>query len=406
MKVPILIFSDAVAGPSGLARIARDIATRLAERLSDVATVATIGYGAAGSSRLPFTQYSWSYNDEWIIHDLPEVWEDFAGDQKGIFLSIQDPSRMLWFARPETCSDKNVAQFLVSPPFKKWGYFPIDASGPNGKLSYALKECLKGYDRILAYSEWSEKIILNSLGISASEDRDLQQLPHGIDTSVFYPRGKKWRQNFGQLSVRRPLSIADKELLVGVVATNQPRKDYGLAIQVCAELAKTHRLRLWIHTDSLDRHWSLPYLLTDYGMNNAEHIVSTSTVDNDTLAKLYSSCDVTLGIGNSEGFGYPIFESLACGTPCIHGNNGGAPEHMPKELLVEPLGSRHECVFNCVRNVHDPMKWVERIEAAIGKEYSLPEHLDWGNLWTRWDKWFRKGIEASFEIEKSEATIA
>jgi len=144
MKVPILIFSDSVSGPSGLARIARDIATRIAQNLSDVVKVATIGYGAAGSSRLPFTQYSWQYNDEWIIHDLPEVWEDFAGDEQGIFLSIQDPSRMLWFARPETCSDTNVAQFLVSPPFKKWGYFPIDASGPQGRLSYALKECLKG----------------------------------------------------------------------------------------------------------------------------------------------------------------------------------------------------------------------------------------------------------------------
>ena len=290
--------------------------------------------------------------------------------------------------------------------FKKWGYFPIDASGPNGRLSYALKECLKGYDRILAYSEWSEKIILNSLGISASEDRDLQNLPHGIDSNVFYPRGRKWRQNFGQLSVRRPVTIADKELLVGIVATNQPRKDYGLAMQVCSQLAKRHRLRLWIHTDSLDRHWSLPYLLTDYDMNNAEHIVSTSIIDNDTLAKLYSACDVTLGIGNAEGFGYPIFESLACGTPCIHGNYGGAPEHMPKELLVEPAGARHECVFNCVRQVYDASKWVERVEFAIKHEYGFPEHLAWKNLWSRWEKWFRKGIEASFEIEKREVANA
>src|SRR5207247_5428647 len=170
MKIPLLIFSDSVSGPSGLARIARDLATRVAEHMPDVFRVASIGYGAAGSSKLPFTQYAWQYNDAWEIHDLPEVWEDFADGQQGIFLSIQDPSRMLWFARPETCNDKRVAQFLVNPPFKKWGYFPIDASGPNGRLSYALKECLKGYDRILAYSEWSEKIILSRLGISRSEE--------------------------------------------------------------------------------------------------------------------------------------------------------------------------------------------------------------------------------------------
>jgi hypothetical protein len=26
---------------------------------------------------------------------------------------------------------------------------------------------------------------------------------------------------------------------------------------------------LWIHTDAMDRFWSIPYLLTDYGINKA-----------------------------------------------------------------------------------------------------------------------------------------
>ena len=52
-KIPILIFSDAVSAPTGLARITRDIASRLHEHMGDVFDVATIGYGGSSSSKFP-----------------------------------------------------------------------------------------------------------------------------------------------------------------------------------------------------------------------------------------------------------------------------------------------------------------------------------------------------------------
>lgn len=398
--IPLLIFSDTPSAPTGLARICRDLATRIATHMSDVFRVATIGYGGSTSRSLPFYQYSWTFNEEFLIHDLPDVWADFAGKQRGIFLSIQDPSRMIWFARPEACTDVRVKNFLNNPPFEKWGYFPIDATGPNNRLNNVLKECFLGYDRILCYSQWAETIVLNTIGIAEAEQRDLQNLPHGIDSSVFYPRGKKWRNLFGQLSVRKPSSIASDELLVGIVATNQLRKDYGLAFEICAELSKKRRMRIWIHTDAMERHWSLIQLFNDFEFRG-DNLVSFELLSDDTMAKLYSSCDVTLGIGNGEGYGYPIFESLACGTPVIHGFYGGAPEHMPDELLVNPVGHRLESHWNSVRNVYDAHQWVERIEAVVGKTYSLPEQLDWNKLWPRWEKWLRKGIGREENLSSS-----
>jgi hypothetical protein len=95
MPLPLLIFSDSVSASSGLARITRDLAVRVATHLPDVFKVATIGYGAAGSTKLPFPQYNWQMNDDWVIHDLPEIWEDFAGNEQGVMMTIQDPSRMI-----------------------------------------------------------------------------------------------------------------------------------------------------------------------------------------------------------------------------------------------------------------------------------------------------------------------
>lgn len=401
-RIPLLLFSDAVSSPTGLARITRELAIRIAANLGDVFELATVGHGGCGNYHLPFKQYSWTFSDDWIIRDLPDVWADFAGERKGIVLTVHDPSRMLWFSRPETCIDNRIRQYLEHAPFKKWGYFAIDASGPNGKLSGMLRECLLGYDRVLCYSQWAEKIILSTLGISAAEDRDLQSIPHGIDTDVFYPRGRKWRQLFGNIITngKFPLSIEDDELLVGIVATNQFRKDYGTVIQVCSELAKQRKIRLWIHTDRMDNTWSIPNLLSDFGLNTKaiSPMVSLMQHSDDTMAKLYSACDVTLAPGCSEGFGYPIFESLACGTPAIHGDNGGAPEHMCKCMLVPPVAWRFEGIWNCVRPVFSAEGWIKAIDTVTTpplSEIKLPDHLAWKQLWPRWERWFRKGVQCA-----------
>jgi len=55
--------------------------------------------------------------------------------------------------------------------------------------------------------------------------------------------------------------------MVGIVATNQARKDFGLGIQAVSELARERKVILWIHTDELERHWSIPALVHDYGFD-------------------------------------------------------------------------------------------------------------------------------------------
>lgn len=392
MRTPILIYSDTPSAGTGLARICRELATRIAINMSDVFDVATIGYGGPTSQKLPFHQYSWTFNEEWIIRDLPDVWQDFAGDRKGILLTIQDPSRMMWLARPETCTDPRIRQYLQnSSPFALWGYLPLDAVGPKGKYSLLIRECLMGYKRLLCYSEWAEKIALATIGTAAAEDRDLQNLPHGIDTSVFYPR-PKWRQRFGYTVVGQDVKISDDDLLIGIVATNQPRKDFGLMIEVVAELAKRRKTWLWIHTDILNRTWDIPLLLSDFGLENV--LISLKALPDDIMARLYSACDLTLAPGLGEGFGYPIFESIACGTPAFHGKYGGAPEHMPDSMLIDLCGMRLEGLCNSYRPVMNAHDWVVMVENWKPEDRAeLPPHLDWNNLWPRWEKWLRKGVK-------------
>lgn len=398
MPVPLLILSDAPTSGSGLGRIARDLSIRIHQHLPEVFRVGTAGYGGPFSRSLGFPQYQIDMSD-WVVHNLPEIWEDFAGDEKGILMTIWDASRLLWLAHPQHCSDQRLRKWLNDSRPELWGYFPVDATGPNDKLTFILGHIMKGFDRVHTYSEWAQRIIQRTC-----PTLDVTQLPHGIDTTVFFPRPKvQARHSFGQrLGMKQvkgkkagqPIMIPDDALLIGAVATNQTRKDWGLAMETAAALAKEQRVMLWCHIDVLEKHWSLPNLITDYGMEDNIMVSANVEFTDEAMAWAYSACDLTLGIGIAEGFGYPIFESLACGTPCIHGNDGGAPEHMPSWMLVEPLATRLEGAYNTRRNVYSHFDWAyAALQVKTQTGWDFPRHLDWNELWPRWEKWFREGLK-------------
>ena len=398
---PLLIVSDAPSAQTGLGRIAADLATGIHQHLSDVFRVATFGYGGSGSRRFSFPQYAVEGMQDWVLPSLPQIWNDFAGNEKGVILTIWDASRLTWFSRPAhselLAANPDLRDWLVQPRFERWGYFPIDAEGPNGKLSFPLQQTLLGFDRVLAYTEWAQDVISRSFE-GQRLPFDLDHLPHGIDTQAFFETHRPLcRQLFFRLTgaqtlTAAPIALANDELLIGIVATNQARKDWALGIETAALLAKNHKVRLWIHTDIMERAWSIPALLIDHGLlGNAA--ISLGYLPDDQMAEAYSACDVTLGIGLGEGWGFPLAESLACGTPVIHGNYGGGAEFVPASMKVEPVSYRSEGLYSCVRPVFRAQDWAERVLQIAGQRTSLDPQYAWSNLWPRWEAWFRKGLK-------------
>lgn len=394
--IPFLILSDSPTSTSGLGRITRELALRIHEFMPGVFRVGCLGYGGAGSRHLPFPQYYIHDVNQWEPAELPATWKDFAGDDRGILFSIWDASRLLWLTHPnEHCKNPALRQFLLQAKldrsFKLWTYSAIDAEGPNGRLSVLLKKVFSGFDRILVYSEWSARLVERTL----ENGETIPSLPHGIYTEIFHPRTRdKARNKFGKLIFDTNFSVAEPQFLVGIVATNQARKDFATAIQAIAAMQLWHHqdMLVWIHTDTMERYWSISALLHDYGLQNRA-IITTGRLSDDQMAWAYSACDITFGIGLSEGFGYPIYESLACGTPCIHGNYGGGAEWLPKEFLIEPVAIRQEGMFCSTRPVFTFEEWVKAAMAHRNAPASLPAELDWVNLWPRWQKWLTEGVE-------------
>ena len=333
--------------------------------------LSSVGYGGTGSRSIPFTEYKVHSVDNWLVPELPAVWDDFVGDDEGILMCVWDMSRLYWLGTPATCPNPGLRQWVEKAKMKKWAYHAIDAEGPYGKAPQKIAQTMKGFDRVIDYSAFSSRITGNPV-----------HLPHGIDTTVFYPRPhKEARELFAQ---RGFAGLKKDSLLVGIVATNQARKNWQLGIETARILLdRGHDLRLWIHTDVIDRYWSLGNLIVDYGLVGRAAITVSRFTD-EQLAWMYSACDVTLGIG-PEGFGYPIAESLACGVPCIVGSYGAQAEFVPKEMQIDPIAYFYEGAFCSKRPVHDP-SWADAAERpsswADAVSSLLPSNVDWnGQLW-------------------------
>ena len=187
-------------------------------------------------------------------------------------------------------------------------------------------------------------------------------------------------------------SILDNEVLIGIVATNQARKDWGLGIETAALFAKEHKLRLWIHIDKLEKYWSIPALLADYELLDRA-VISLGFLSDDAMAMAYSACDLTLGIG-PEGFGYPLAESLACGTPVITGSYAGGSDIVPKAMQVDPIAYRLEGVYSSMRPVFRAEDWANRAMEFLGNRARLDPQYDWNNLWPHWEEWLRQGFSS------------
>lgn len=391
-----MVLSDAPTAGTGLGRIGGDLARKIAENMSDVFRVCTFGYGGVVSRHLPYHQYIMEGVKDFVVPTVPEVWRDWAGEEKGILFVVWDLSRLGWLLRPELqCENPILREFLLKKPFKVWTYLPIDAEGPNGKLTYPLKETLQGADRILAYGKWAADIVDRTRNV---KEGTCDYLPHGINSAVFYERDRMFCRSFFP-SITQSFTITgssvkplgNQELTVGCVATNQTRKNLQLAIEAFSKIPHT-RKRLWIKTDVMERHWSIPALLLDYGVEHNTAITLADLTD-DQMAQAYSAMDLTFAPGLGEGFGYPISESLFCGTPCIHTDYGGAPEWMGNPyLLVKPIAYYYEGIYSCKRPVCSAQDWADKAISLIGKRCNHNGDIDWNTLWPRFEAWFREGL--------------
>jgi glycosyltransferase involved in cell wall biosynthesis len=94
-------------------------------------------------------------------------------------------------------------------------------------------------------------------------------------------------------------------------------------------------------------------------------VTLTGYVDKGELRRLYASAAAFVYPGIYEGFGFPILEAMACGTPVVTSSTGAAPEIAGgAALLVDPFDP--DSIEGGIERATEPEE-AERLR-ALGRE--------------------------------------
>lgn len=223
--------------------------------------------------------------------------------------------------------------------------------------------------RPIAMSRFGQRML-------AEQDIESAYIPHSIDTSVFRPTPTT---RMGQ-PTREAVGIPADAFVVIIAAANQgvhpPRKAWAQMY-----LALGHFMRenpdvwLYVHTDkiglggvdldSLEQATGLPMERVRY---TDAYAYATGRVMPEDLAALYSMSDVMLASSMGEGFGIPVVEAQACGTPVIVSDFSAQPELCASGWLVQgqPYWDEAQRSWFLDPFVHSILKNLEDAYAARG----------------------------------------
>ena len=171
------------------------------------------------------------------------------------------------------------------------------------------------YKMILTTSRWGVDV-LNNAGFNR-----VHYAPLGVESDSFHPWGPSER-------------IADGKTFLWF-SRNQHRKGLDVMLKAWRAFHSVQRsarliligigIEQALPTPDSSRVWKNSRISEHYAEGISVY-ESLAAADEETLAALYRSVDFTVCSSRSEGFGFSVAESMACGTPSIFGNFSGTAD--------------------------------------------------------------------------------
>lgn len=189
--------------------------------------------------------------------------------------------------------------------------------------------------------DWARKhptIAMSRFGANALKEAGVERAayaPHALDLNVWkptplLPNGQTAREAWG---------IPEDAFLVMINAANKgnvpPRKSWGEMLSAMSLLMREREdVYLYIHTEMQGVYGGvdLRMLLSVLGVPPDrvripdQFAYLTGLMPQEALAAYYTAADVLLATSMGEGFGIPVIEAQACGTPVIVTDFSAQPE--------------------------------------------------------------------------------
>jgi glycosyltransferase involved in cell wall biosynthesis len=217
-------------------------------------------------------------------------------------------------------------------PKEKWvAWVPIDTEWIAGDLA---EVCLNA-GQTVAMSHHGERE-LRSIGLEP------QYAPLAIDTGIFKHKPK------GRQAFREAFEWTEDNFIIGSVGLNygDDRKGFITLMRAFKEFHQMHpEARLYIHSlanemNKVSQGVNYAVIANNLGIaewlawpNQPDYFLGRT--DEAQLADVYSGMDVFCLPTKGEGFGMPIVEAQACGTPVVVTDSTAGPELRRAGWLIE-----------------------------------------------------------------------
>ncbi len=244
-----------------------------------------------------------------------------------------------------------------------------------------------GADGVFTYQDWSKNLL------------DMESAGKAKTLGAASPAADIAFQPMDRLAIKKSVGLSDYQI-IGTVMRNQRRKlfpDLFGAFRVFLDTTKRTDVLLYCHTSYPDMGWDIPKLLLQYGIaskvlftyvckecghvhpnffNDAvvfcprcKHIAAgmanvQTGVDNRVLAAIMNMFDVYVQWANSEGFGMPVIEAAACGTPVICVDYSAMSDTVRKVngVPITPIALSMELETGCFRAIPNNDKLIDHLE--------------------------------------------
>jgi len=116
-------------------------------------------------------------------------------------------------------------------------------------------------------------------------------------------------------------------------------------------------------------------------LNLAESIIVLSNISRDVLASIYRRATLVLQPSEREGFGFPVVEAMACGTPVVASDINVLREVGGDAVTYCPMG--------------DVCAWSEKVTELLNEKSERPE---------QWNRRSERGVEQASKFSWAEYT--
>ena len=294
----LLFYSNAPWCPSGYGQQTAVWARRFQSLGHNVAVANFHGLHGAPIGWDGVTVFPASTEDAWAQDTLPGY---YAHHEADLLITLMD----CWVLNPAGFAGMNVAHWL-----------PLDAAAS----ATAISPHVGSMDRRVLDEGGGRPIAMSLFGHQLLVDAGFPALyaPHGIDVQVYKPLEDRE-------ALRDKLGLKG-HFVIGINAANQDpvRKGFPEQFEAFARFREKHpEALLGVHTRVQTRQGvDLIRLAADLDIRDSvvfadQFAVASGMMGGQDLAKWYGVCDVLSNASYGEGFGLPIIEAQACGTPVV-----------------------------------------------------------------------------------------